>query len=1126
MTVKLLLVFACLQVGISHAQTRISLRSKGRPLYDVVQDIKLYTKGDFTPDECFRHTKPVWCNLVNVPLETVLKEVFKEQPLDYKLLAGVLTLFPATVRGRVVDENGNAMEDVSVQSADTSVLTDKYGNFELPRAACDSTLELSNMYVETQKVIVRGRTWIEVTVQIKWSSLNEEVIANDGLQKRHKDRAPGVFSIIPEREYKRQVFTNAINSLEAQVPGLLFNKNILSWMNQPFIELRGASTIHSATGPLIVVDNFPLQNVEAFQMINPQDIKTITVLKDAAATSIWGARAGNGVIVVTTKAGKYNRPLKFSATNSVSVTTRPDLHYMPSLSSAEYIEMETARYNEGYYEPGWNDPSALLSPVVEALYGADRGIIPSGQKDELLQELEKTDVRDELRQYVYRPSISNRHYISAEGGGDNILYYVGGGFDGEQLPMVTANKTRATFNGNLQLKRKKFELGANSFYSYGVVKNDMPAPGGLYPFSRLRNDAGQPETVYAGIRQSYKESMSQLMQDWNYRPLQELYERKRTQTNTLYRFGLTGSYALNKNLGIRIIYQLDQGRSELDDLSTASSYNARNLANSFATIINGTVTYNIPKGGILNWESSGYRSAKVRGQVNYEGKVGKWIQITASAGAENNKTKIDTTALSFFDYYGDRRPVSLPYGTTYSMSYDTSRKDVIPHTDNYSSANDHFASVFGNGSIIYKDRYTLSISGRSDRSNLFGAATNRKRIPLGSIGLKWDLSEENFYHSGVISFLSLHGSYGSSGNINKGTTAFVSAIATQVNQGTLYTIVSPANPELRWEKSKMLNLGVSLNDKNHHYIFSFDYYTRRSNYLMGPGEQDPIMGLSSKWGNFAGLKGEGFDLSLQTDHEIKAKQERKNVRIQNQLLISRSVNTVTSYHNTQKDAGYFVDNRYLRPREGYPVYSVYAFKWAGLDPANGDPMGYDKGNVTTKYKEIFNAPADSLVNKGSAVPTLWGSLRPMVSRGSWKISFTITGKFGYSFRRSSINYYDPYTIRMAGTNDFSKRWKPNSDNHTNVPSLKISSSSERDLFYVFSEQLVERGDHIRLQDVRIDYDCHSIIPKSWNKKSMTAFAYASNLVILWSANKLDIDPDYLYGPPPGKSFTVGLSFDF
>lgn len=1115
----ILVAIACSQVLNCFAQNNLSVTYKGDPLAYAIQDIQSKLgKGEFKFDKCFQHTKPVWYKARNQPLDTILTHVFAGQPLEAKIVFDVFSVFPRPTKGRVVDENGDPIEGVYIQGPNAKVaVTNKYGCYEMPMGACDSFFVYTCVNRQTDTEMVCGRTQIDVVMKIRRDDLSTLGVFNTGYELSPKDRSTGCFAPLGEPEIRRQVFSNVMDVLESRVSGLSFNKNVLSWTNQPFEEIRGTATIHAGTEPLIVIDNFPAQSRQALNMLNPQDILSVTVLKDAAATSIWGARAGNGVIVITTNTGRYNKPLKFFVSSNATLTVKPNLWYMPMLNSAEYIDMETARYKAGYYSNNLNDPAGLLSPVIEILYNADNGKITATEKDELLDQLRKRDVRSDLQHLFYRTAVANRHFISLEGGKEHVNYLVSAGYDKEQLSLVTADKRRITTNGKLQLKKKNFEFSMNSYFSFGLVHNDMAAPGGLYPFSNLKNDTGGAEIVYADIRQHFKDSVGQFMQDWNYRPLQELYEHKQTQRNIQYRLSLSGSYKLSDKLNLRIIYQRDQGKTETEDLKTAQSYEARNRSNRFATIRNGNVDYIIPMGGILDWQLSEYRSDRIRAQLNFKSKPRKSLQLTALAGIETSSTQIDTTALTYYGYYGDRRPIDLDFQNAKPLSYDPSQTDFIPHADNTSSAYDYFVSYYGNGAFNYKNRYTLSLSARLDRSNLFGATTNKKGVPLGSVGFKWDLSEEPFYHLSAIPYLCFRASYGSSGNVSKFTTAYVSAVATQSSPGTVYSILSAANPDLRWEQSRMLNAGFSLNDKNRHFYFSFDYYTRKSRDLMGPGEQDPILGLSSQWGNFAALQGRGFDLSLQTDHDVG------KLKIENQLLISRSTNTVTKYQSTHIDAGYFVDPRYLRPREGYPVYSIFAFKWAGLDKA-GDPMGFQEG-PTTNYNGIFQGPADSLVFKGSAIPTLYGSVQSAISWKRLKLSFTIAGKFNYSFRRSSVNYSDPYSTLLAGRDDFSRRWQSGGDINTYVPALKLSSPT-RDLFYNYAEILVEKGDHIRLRDVRLEFDCQSIIPRSWKIRSLTTYIYAANLGIIWSANKLKVDPDFLYGPPVPKSFTAGFCFDF
>lgn len=1119
----ILVALMCMHVTIGAAQERISVDFNNTPYFEAVQILqkKLGSIEKIRYDLCFTHTRPITLKLDNESPEVVAARMSEGQPVEIRIVFKVVNLIPRDLYGLITDELGNPQEGVTVTGdVFKTTKTKADGTFRIEKGACDSYLECTSVNLKPHKEMVNSRTWVHIVMKTHRQELEEHRVYNDGYGSLPKERVTGSYFKLNETEVKRQVFSNAMDGWEQRVPGLAFNKNLLSWKNQPQIEIRGASTINAGTLPVVVIDNFPINNKQELSLLNPQDISTITVLKDAAATSIYGARAGNGVIVITTKKGKYNKPIQVYAASSIAVALRPDVYYMPAFTSSDYIDMETARYNAKYYKDDLANTTGLVSPVVLILQQFKDGNITEAQKNEQLNQLKKQDVRHDLSKFFYRNAITQRHFASIRGGTANGNYYLSAGYDGEQMSLVTARKERLTLNSGIQLKRKNWEVGMNSYFSYVLTKNDRAAPGGFYPFSRLKNSAGEPETVLINFNQHFKDSMLLYLQSWDYKPLQELYARSLTQKNSQYRIGLTATYSILDSLDFNVIYQYDQGRFETEDVSSVNSFQARHLVNSFANIKNREVTYVIPKGGFMDWSFSDYRSNRIRTQLNFTSRSWKKFSLIGLAGFEASTLQMDTTSFRFYGYFGDRQKPSLDYKTAFVQSYDSSKKELIPQSDKNSSGYDAFVSYYTNAAINYDNRYTFSFSARLDRSNLFGVKTNQKTIPLASAGIKWDVSEERFYSlKNSIPYMSFRASLGSSGNINKLSSAYISAIPIATTQGTVYSVISPGNPNLKWEKSKMLNIGFSLSDAGSHYYFTFDYFRRKSENLLGPGELDPITGASYIWGNFAQLKSKGYELSVKTDHDIAG------VKLKNILSISRSTNKVTSYYNVNNSAGYFVDNNYLTPREGYPVYPILAFAWAGLEGTTGNPLGKLEGRPSDNYKAINEAPAETLVNKGSAVPTMYGALQPMITWEKWKFSFTVSGKFGYSFRRSSINYSDPYSTRLMGRNDFSNRWQKTGD-QTNVPSMQIFNSAERDLFYAFSEVLVEKGDHLRLQDVRLEYDFRNMVPKTWKIQSVNAYIYAANLGTIWTANKLKIDPDYLLGPPVPKSITAGFSFEF
>jgi hypothetical protein len=237
-----------------------------------------------------------------------------------------------------------------------------------------------------------------------------------------------------------------------------------------------------------------------------------------------------------------------------------------------------------------------------------------------------------------------------------------------------------------------------------------------------------------------------------------------------------------------MIYQREQGNDQLEDVQSAQSYYARHLQNMFAYYENGRLKSHVPFGGILDLEKNEMAVDKFRLQANYETKKNRF-RLFSLAGIEASRLETDSTWVRHYGYYGDRRqPVGLRYENYFPLFYDPSLSDQIPQPDKAVSAYDYFASYYTNVGMTLYRRYTLSLSGRLDQSNLFGAKTNRKIIPLYSAGIKWDISEERFYNK-AWPFITARVTYGLSGNLNKSTTAYTTSIATQVNDNTILSLL-------------------------------------------------------------------------------------------------------------------------------------------------------------------------------------------------------------------------------------------------------------------------------------------------------------------------------------------------
>ena len=448
----------------------------------------------------------------------------------------------------------------------------------------------------------------------------------------------------------------------------------------------------------------------------------------------------------------------------------------------------------------------------------------------------------------------------------------------------------------------------------------------------------------------------------------------------------------------------------------------------------------------------------------------------------------------------------------------------IPSLNFSKGTKDRYISYYINSSYTYKKRYILSLSARKDESNLFGVKANQKGVPLWSAGAGWIISNEKFYHETWLPYLKIRVTNGYNGNVDKSVSAFTTAMVDQANiYNNIYsTIINPPNPSLRWEKVNILNAGIDFASNNSRIEGSIEYYTRKGKDLIGNSVLDPTTGNTQFRGNNSNMKGHGVDIILNT------KNVKRSISWSSTILFSQSIDKVTNYRVKQTTITDYLKQEILSPLQGKPLYSIYGLKWMGLDPNNGDPRGLFENKISTDYSSLINSSNfNDLIYRGPANPTFFGSMRNTLTWKQLELSFNITWKAGYYFRRRSIEYYSLY-YGNPGHSDFADRWQDMGDEKiTNVPSMPYPLNfAVRDEFYRYSEILVEKGDHIRLQDLRASYTINKQEINWLSVRRIQFYIYASNLGILWRANNKNIDPDYVTGIPNPRSYSVGIRVDF
>ncbi len=1031
------------------------------------------------------------------------------------------------VKGKVTDANGLPLPGatIKIKNGKTLATTDANGEFQVKDVADSTVLQVSFIGYLTKEIIVTNVGYFNISLDTNSNQLNEVSVVSTGYQNIPKERATGSFDLIDSALINRSTSTAILDRLNGVSSGLIFTNNGNHQYNQSNIEIRGRATLFSNPSPLIIVDNFPYDG--DINNINPNDIASISILKDGAAASAWGSRSGNGVIVITTKKGRINSKPVIDFNANTTIGQKPNLYYTPQLSSSEYIDVEQYLFNKGAFNGTINNGYAALSPAVEIFLGRRKGTITSADSSSMINQLKRYDVRKQLLKYFYRPSVDQQYQTSISGGTSTQKYFASAGYDKNLYNLVNSDYDRATLNAanTFYFLKNKLELFTNLVYSESNT-NSGPVYVPLQPYAQIADINGNPIPVANTLRLSYASSAgSGDLLNWLYEPLAELQNKYSSTKSKLtdYRINTSLSYKIITGLKASILYQYEHAETNTDNLNQLQSYYTRNLINTYTEInkTSGAITYPIPVGGIDNRGQTDMSSNDGRFQLSYENYWGKHA-INAVAGAEIDNYNSFNSTYALYGYDAGtttNQNASVNFSTYYPYFYNNSTARINPNTSELGTTN-RFVSEYFNVAYTYNDRYIASISGRRDESNLFGVSENQKGIPLWSAGISWIVNKEDFYKISWLPKLKLRATYGYTGNVNTSVSALLTA--TQGRLSTVYQepynqIANPPNPSLRWEKDKNIDLGIDFALEHNWLTASIDLWRKDGIDLIGQSPIAPQTGITLYTGNSANTTTNGIDLQLNTNN-LHGKLTWRTT-----LLYNYERSKVTNYQVSNGSNYNVVSGNYNNPLAGYPYYSIFSFKYAGLN-SSGNPQGYVNGQISTSYTDIINSTnRNDLVFSGSAVPTSFGSLLNSFTYNGFDLSFNITYKFGYYFRRTSLNNSTLYGI--GGNNyqmaDYENRWqKPGDEAHTEVPSLIYPANVSRTNLYSYSNFLVENGNNIRWQDVRIGYTIHSrhILPFNY----LNFFAYVNNIGILWRANKFGVDPDYPTGIPTPRTISFGL----
>ena len=1080
-----------------------------------------------------------------------------------------------TASGQVLDEFGEGVPGAGVVVKGTKIgtTTDVNGNFTLSNIPSNAKeLEFSFLGYKTSVMPIAAK--MTVTLEPDAEMLENAVVT--GMTSIDRRLFTGASSTLNANDMKISGMADISRSLEGRAAGVSVQNVSGTFGTAPKIRVRGATSIYGSSKPLWVVDGVIMDDVidisaddlssgdattligSAIAGLNAEDIESFTILKDGSATSIYGAKAMAGVIVITTKKGQ-------AGVHSISYTS--ELTYRMTPLYSEFNIMNSQDQMSIYKEmedKGWLNNAAVSNGSSGGIYRKMYDLVNSGQllntdaaRNAWLRQAEyrNTDWFGEL----FNKNVMHTHSVSLQSGTDKSNYYasISAMFDPGWTKASKVQRYTANLNATYKIfKDLSFNMITNASYRQqsapGTLSANIDAVSGevkrdfdINPYSYALNTsrALDPEEYY--VR--------------SYAPFNILHE-----LNTNYidlgvvdtKFQGELKWKAFKGFEARALASVRysatmQEHHITDDSNQASAYRAMPT-----TIIrdNNRLLYKdpddpyaipvsiLPNGGIYDRFDNNMLSYNYRFSASYNTEIqGKHI-INLYGGTEINQSDRHKT---WFRGWG----MQYSMGEVPFYAYEVFKRGSEEGTDYYSLSNLHYrnAAFFANGTYSYRGRYTLNGTYRYEGNNRLGRSRSARWLPTWNIAGTWNVHEEEFFKNlkPALSHLSLKGSYSLTADAGP---SYVSNASVEIASNTPWRpsagvtetgleIASLANTDLTYEKKHELNLGFDMGFLDNRINLTFDWYKRNNFDLIGIVTTQGIGGEVRKYGNSATMESNGYEISLSTKNI-----EKKNFTWTTDIIFSHTKNLITKLETTKRGIDFVTGTGF--GREGYDYRSIFSYQFKGLNE-DGIPIlvnelgqltsnaaGTELNTINFQDRENF----DHLVYRGPADPTDFGSLGNTFKVYGFRLNVFLTYSFGNVVRLDPV-FSSSYSDLDAMPREFANRWMvPGDEQYTTVPAIvskrqmqNYTSSYLSRIYnaYNYSTERIAKGDFIRLKEVSVSYDIPKKVISKAKLQSLSLKLQATNLALLYCDKKLNgQDPEFFntggVASPVPRQFTLTI----
>ncbi|NQX38424.1 TonB-linked outer membrane protein, SusC/RagA family [Pedobacter steynii] len=1191
----LLTILCCFKVSASVYAQKISIDVHNAPIEMVFAQIKKQSGYVFFyKDNVLETSKKVSVRLKDLDLKSVLEACLKDQPLTYEISGKIIVIRPKvdvkassgskliSIIGRVLNERGEEMAGVtiSVKGTETRTSTNEQGFFSLGKIDDDSHLIISfvgyksleinlDKFIGITRSVKSGQTTgsvdksgvlsLRVVMQEQVQVLDEAVIISNGYQNISKDQFVGAATVVKMDNIRTLGEVSVDQMLQGVVAGVDVQVNSGQVGSTPKVRVRGTSTLLGNQEPLWVVDGIiqydpqpaytsnasaggtdfaSLRQIagNAISWLNPDDIESLVVLKDASATAIYGSKAANGVIVVTTKKAKRG-PLSTSFNFSTSVGQKPGYGMFNQMNSQERMQFSKEMYDAKI---------SFSSPILKIGYEDIISKLLNKQitKEEFdIQYMKMERQNTDWFKQLFRTPVSQNYNISMGGGSDNavtrasigVIRQMGEARGNDQLSFsATSNSTfkikdRVTLNFIVNAGSRTvdgFWKDIDPFnYAYNTSRV-IPAFTDNGKFFFHEKWAGFPSTVYNGKNSYGYNIMNELASTGN--------------RNSAKNFGG------NLDLGVKVFSSLQYRglfSSNTQDASTKSYGTERSF---FSTSLRGyeydTVSPNsvqekssrLPNGGVLYTEDISTQSYLMRHSLVFDKLFKDAHRVTVQSGFEVSAKKMTGTYNTLYGYLRDRGEsfVSLPTTYTHELrATDVRVNDLL--RDAYLNQRvvdrqNNFVSAYGSGIYSFKNRYVFNVNGRVDASNRFGQDENKKFLPIWSVAGKWQIANERFAEKLTwLSAFNVYASYGVQGNAVEEVSPYLIATFAGVDPyfgQNILTIRSLPYPGLGWEKTKSYNFGTEIVVLDRRLSIVFDLYKKTSNVLSSRnvGYEN---GVSSGIIRGSEVENKGYELTL----NLEAIRHRDFSWL---ISLNGSV-----YKNRLLDNGRgnelddYLDGTVIKKGSSFSTF--YAYQFAGLDPKDGHPL-------FKNFDQRTDDPSKYLIAVGKLTPDFAGGFNSTMRYKNISLMAQFAVSFGAKKRLPAIYNNREITPEKNASRDLINRWKkPGDERNPNlypslpgtgesvvyIPTLNGLLSNAYDVYNLSDARVADAG-YVRCRQISLNYEFNNKLINNLGLKRLNIQLSGTNPFLFTFDDKWNgIDPETGFWPARKTlNFSVNANF--